>query len=54
MSTPTYHRVATVNGRKNDLPEARLVWLDSGQFVLDENHAQVAAEIKAAFVESQS
>jgi pimeloyl-ACP methyl ester carboxylesterase len=38
----------------NDLPQARLVWLDSGHFVLDENHAQVAAEIKAAFGESQS
>jgi pimeloyl-ACP methyl ester carboxylesterase len=33
----------------NDLPEARLVWLDSGHFVLDENTPQVAAEIKAAF-----
>jgi pimeloyl-ACP methyl ester carboxylesterase len=33
----------------NDLPEARLVWLDAGHFVLDENGAQVAAEIKAAF-----
>jgi pimeloyl-ACP methyl ester carboxylesterase len=33
----------------NDLPEAKLVWLDSGHFVLDENASQVAAEIKAAF-----
>jgi pimeloyl-ACP methyl ester carboxylesterase len=33
----------------NDLPDARLVWLDSGHFVLDENAAQVAAEIKATF-----
>ncbi len=33
----------------NDLPEAKLVWLDSGHFVLDENAPQVAAEIKAAF-----
>jgi pimeloyl-ACP methyl ester carboxylesterase len=33
----------------NDLPQARLVWLDSGHFVLDENHAQMAAEIKTAF-----
>lgn len=32
-----------------DLPEAKLVWLDSGHFVLDENNTQVAAEIKAAF-----
>jgi pimeloyl-ACP methyl ester carboxylesterase len=33
----------------NDLPEARLVWLDAGHFVLDENGPQVAAEIKAVF-----
>jgi pimeloyl-ACP methyl ester carboxylesterase len=33
----------------NDLPDARLVWLDSGHFVLDENAPQVAAEIKAMF-----
>jgi pimeloyl-ACP methyl ester carboxylesterase len=33
----------------NDLPDARLVWLDSGHFVLDENTPQVTAEIKAAF-----
>ena len=33
----------------NDLPEAKLVWLDSSHFVLDENNAQVAAEIKAVF-----
>ena len=32
-----------------DLPDAKLVWLDSGHFVLDENGAQVAAEIKAVF-----
>ncbi|MEI6419783.1 MAG: alpha/beta hydrolase, partial [Sphingomonadales bacterium] len=32
-----------------DLPEARLVWLDAGHFVLDENTATVAAEIKASF-----
>jgi pimeloyl-ACP methyl ester carboxylesterase len=32
-----------------DLPEAKLVWLDAGHFVLDENAPQVAAEIKAAF-----
>lgn len=32
-----------------DLPEAKLVWLDSGHFVLDENNAQVAAEIKVVF-----
>jgi pimeloyl-ACP methyl ester carboxylesterase len=33
----------------NDLPDAKLVWLDSGHFVLDENAAKVAAEIKATF-----
>ncbi len=32
-----------------DLPEARLVWLDAGHFVLDENAPLVAAEIKAMF-----
>jgi pimeloyl-ACP methyl ester carboxylesterase len=32
-----------------DLPEARLVWLDAGHFVLDENAEHVAAEIKAEF-----
>lgn len=32
-----------------DLPKARLVWLDAGHFVLDENTAIVAAEIKADF-----
>jgi pimeloyl-ACP methyl ester carboxylesterase len=33
----------------NDLPNARLVWLDAGHFVLDENAAIVADEIKAEF-----
>ncbi|MDR3467252.1 MAG: alpha/beta hydrolase [Xanthobacteraceae bacterium] len=33
----------------NDLPDAKLVWLDAGHFVLDENVAQVATEIRAAF-----
>lgn len=32
-----------------DLPQARLAWLDAGHFVLDENAATVAAEIKASF-----
>jgi pimeloyl-ACP methyl ester carboxylesterase len=32
-----------------DLPEAKLVWLDAGHFVLDENAPQVAAEIKTVF-----
>jgi pimeloyl-ACP methyl ester carboxylesterase len=30
-----------------DLPDAKLVWLDAGHFVLDENTPRVAAEIKA-------
>lgn len=34
---------------KADLPGAKLVWLDAGHFVLDENTPQVAAEIKAMF-----
>ena len=33
----------------DDLPDAKLVWLDSGHFVLDENLAEVAAEIAAVF-----
>lgn len=33
----------------NDLPDARLVWLDGGHFVLDEHTPQVAREIKAMF-----
>jgi pimeloyl-ACP methyl ester carboxylesterase len=32
-----------------DLPDAKLVWLDAGHFVLDENAASVANEIKTAF-----
>lgn len=32
-----------------DLPQARLVWLDAGHFVLDEHAVAVAAEIKASF-----
>lgn len=35
-----------------DLPEAKLVLLDAGHFVLDENSALVASEIKAAFADS--
>jgi pimeloyl-ACP methyl ester carboxylesterase len=34
---------------RQDLPEARLVWLDAGHFVLDENAVAVASEIKTAF-----
>jgi pimeloyl-ACP methyl ester carboxylesterase len=32
-----------------DLPDAKLVWLDAGHFVLDENAARVATEIVAEF-----
>ncbi len=32
-----------------DLPKAKLVWLDAGHFVLDENAATVASEITAEF-----
>jgi pimeloyl-ACP methyl ester carboxylesterase len=34
-----------------DLPKARLVWLDAGHFVLDENAPRVAQEIKASFAQ---
>lgn len=34
---------------KHDLPQAKLVWLDAGHFVLDENAPRVASEIKAMF-----
>ena len=37
---------------RQDLPQARLVWLDAGHFVLDENAASVAAEIHADFAPS--
>jgi pimeloyl-ACP methyl ester carboxylesterase len=40
---------AGAEGYLKDLPEAKLVWLNSGHFVLDENTPQVAQEIKAAF-----
>jgi pimeloyl-ACP methyl ester carboxylesterase len=36
---------------QRDLPDARLVWLDAGHFVLDENAARVAAEIRDMFAE---
>jgi pimeloyl-ACP methyl ester carboxylesterase len=32
-----------------DLPKAKLVWLDAGHFVLDENLSAVAAEIRSVF-----
>jgi len=38
---------------KRDVPQARLVWLDAGHFVLDENTERVAAEIKADFSPSR-
>jgi len=31
------------------LPDAKLVWLDAGHFVLDENAPRVADEIKMVF-----
>ena len=34
---------------RRDLPQAKLVWLDAGHFVLDENAARVASEIKLTF-----
>lgn len=34
---------------QRDLPKAKLVWLDAGHFVLDENTPEVAREIKAMF-----
>ncbi|QXQ06173.1 alpha/beta hydrolase [Sphingosinicellaceae bacterium] len=36
---------------KRDLPDARLVWLDAGHFVLDENTPQVAREIETFFAD---
>jgi pimeloyl-ACP methyl ester carboxylesterase len=36
---------------KRDLPQAKLVWLDAGHFVLDENTPLVAHEIKTTFAE---
>lgn len=32
-----------------DLPEAKLVWLDAGHFVLDENVQTVATEVRGSF-----
>jgi pimeloyl-ACP methyl ester carboxylesterase len=42
---------AGAEGYLKDLPDAKLVWLDSGHFVLDENADRVAAEIKAVFAD---
>ena len=36
-------------GYLRDLPDAKLVWLDAGHFVLDENLQTVASEIRGAF-----
>ena len=36
-------------GYLRDVPDAKLVWLDAGHFVLDENLDIVATEIRAAF-----
>jgi pimeloyl-ACP methyl ester carboxylesterase len=35
----------------HDLPNAKLVWLDSGHFVLDENLDTVAKEIRSTFAQ---
>jgi hypothetical protein len=43
------HRHPGTRSYLTDLPEAKLVWLDAGHFVLDENAPQIAAEIKAVF-----
>jgi pimeloyl-ACP methyl ester carboxylesterase len=40
---------AGANAYLTDLPQAKLVWLDAGHFVLDENAAAVAAEIISEF-----
>ena len=34
-----------------DLPDAKLVFFDAGHFILDENHAQVASEIRTVFAD---
>ena len=34
-----------------DLPDAKLVWLEAGHFVLDENLATVVSEIRSAFAQ---
>jgi pimeloyl-ACP methyl ester carboxylesterase len=34
----------------SDLPDAKLVWLDAGHFVLDENADRIASEIKETFL----
>lgn len=36
---------------RNDLPNADLVWIDGGHFVLDEHAAEVAAHIKRVFIQ---
>ncbi len=38
-------------GYLRDLPDAKLVWLDAGHFVLDENLHTVAGEIRSAFAQ---
>jgi pimeloyl-ACP methyl ester carboxylesterase len=42
---------AGAEGYLKDLHDAKLVWLDSGHFVLDENTDRVAAEITAVFAD---
>ena len=40
-------------GYLRDVPDAKLVWLDAGHFVLDENLRTVAAEKRAAFADGR-
>jgi pimeloyl-ACP methyl ester carboxylesterase len=42
---------AGAEGYLKDLPDAKLIWLDSGHFVLDENADRVAAEIRTVFAD---
>jgi pimeloyl-ACP methyl ester carboxylesterase len=44
-----FFTVAGAEAFKRDLPDARLVLLDAGHFILDENTPEVAREIKTVF-----
>lgn len=46
-----FFTLAGAEAFKRDLPDAKLVWLDGGHFVLEENVPLVAAEIKAMFAD---
>ena len=45
----TGHALAPLTHYLKDLPDAKLVWLEGGHFVLDEHAPRVAAEIRATF-----